>query len=302
MGEYSKRIGDVGEDVVSDFLKLIGWEAPSRNFDFPSINPEKHRRGVHSIDSHFHYLSPMISNTIENILISSKYSTNAYPTSPSAKFKEHYFDLAVAVESFKRSTILQETLALYPTVDGHFVRGLLFWLNNNSNSHSDDLYLKLSNIELPKEINHDGILLVDNKRIEFIYDTISYALLLDRAAKVDFIYFLTGLNNQDYNLRNGPILPVQYITTGILPLRIQNSNGETTVMISTIDPFDKNELIKLMGVAKNIGCNVQVNTIICFPNYLETEHLPIVNNVAMTYDSSFSSRLKVTNFSNPLLR
>ena len=27
MGEFSKRIGDVGENVVTDFLILIGWLA-----------------------------------------------------------------------------------------------------------------------------------------------------------------------------------------------------------------------------------------------------------------------------------
>lgn len=37
MGEYSKRIGEVGEKVVADFLKLIGWNDPQRNFDLASI-------------------------------------------------------------------------------------------------------------------------------------------------------------------------------------------------------------------------------------------------------------------------
>jgi hypothetical protein len=28
MGEFSKRTGDVGEDIVVDFLDLIGWNNP----------------------------------------------------------------------------------------------------------------------------------------------------------------------------------------------------------------------------------------------------------------------------------
>ena len=31
MGEYSKRVGEVGESVVTEFLSLIGWKDPMRN-------------------------------------------------------------------------------------------------------------------------------------------------------------------------------------------------------------------------------------------------------------------------------
>ena len=47
MGEFSKRIGDVGEDIVLDFLALIGWINPVRNFDIQSIDPEKHEKYSH---------------------------------------------------------------------------------------------------------------------------------------------------------------------------------------------------------------------------------------------------------------
>jgi hypothetical protein len=42
MGEFSKRIGENGEEIVIKFLTLIGWHDPVRNFDIPSIDPEKH--------------------------------------------------------------------------------------------------------------------------------------------------------------------------------------------------------------------------------------------------------------------
>jgi len=67
MGEYSKLVGDIGEKVVADFLKIIGWNDPQRNFDLSSIDTE-HRKYSNGLDGYFHYLSPMISNTIENIL------------------------------------------------------------------------------------------------------------------------------------------------------------------------------------------------------------------------------------------
>lgn len=97
MGEYSKRIGDVGEDVVAEFLKLIGWTNPLRNDDIESIDKDFRKR-TNGIDGYFHYINPMVSGTIENIIYSSKYSTDPYPTSQLVtQFKERYFELAKAI-------------------------------------------------------------------------------------------------------------------------------------------------------------------------------------------------------------
>ncbi len=74
MGEFSKRIGELGEDIVVNFLELIGWQQPIRNLDITSIDPEKHGKNSHGIDAYFYYQSSVISRTLENILISVKYS------------------------------------------------------------------------------------------------------------------------------------------------------------------------------------------------------------------------------------
>ena len=67
MGENSKRIGETGEEVVANFLKLIGWNDPQRNIDITSMDTE-HRKYSNGLDGYFHYASPMISNTVENII------------------------------------------------------------------------------------------------------------------------------------------------------------------------------------------------------------------------------------------
>lgn len=301
MGEYSKRVGEVGENVVADFLKLIGWENPLRNDDIESLDTDFRKR-TNGIDGYFHYINPMVSGTIENIIYSSKYSTAPYPISQLVtQFKERYLELAKAIESFKKSEIKQSTINLHQNIDTHFDRGILFWLNN-STSGENDLISRLSRVELNTGVNHDGILLVDNKRIQFIYDSICFAQLKYRQHDVDFVYFNNGLNNDDRNPRNGKIMPVQYINSSILPLRASKEN-ETTIIINAIDNFDKDDLMKYMGIAKNIGCNAQGATLICFPDYSETEHLPTVNNIKQIFnDSSFTSQLKVTNYNNPVLR
>lgn len=301
MGEYSKRIGEVGENVVAEFLNIIGWHNPQRNVDIISVDPEGQKKRTNGYDGYFHYISPMISNTIENILYSSKYSTDPYPANPVTKFKEHYADLSATIESFKKSEIKQQTISLHENIDTHFDRGILFWLNNSGNP-DNDLISKLGRIELNTKIDHDGIFLVDNKRIEFIYDSILFAQNNFRGYDLDFIYFNTGQNYSDTNIRNGKIMPVQFINASIIPLRAFN-NGETVVILNSIDRFDENELMKLMGIAKNIGCNVQGKTFITFPDYLETKHAPVVANRKQIFnDPSFTSNLTITNFNNSILR
>ncbi|MCB0604356.1 MAG: hypothetical protein KDC52_14880 [Ignavibacteriae bacterium] len=301
MGEYSKRVGEVGENVVSDFLKLIGWENPLRNDDIASIDTDFRKR-TNGIDGYFHYINPMVSSTIENVIYSSKYSTDPYPLSQVVtQFKKRYLELAKAIESFKKSELKQNTINLHQNIDTHFDRGILFWLNN-SGTGENDLISRLSRIELNTGVNHDGIFLVDNKRIEFIYDSICFAQLKYRYHDIDFVYFNNGLNNDDRNPRNGKIMPVQYINSSILPLRISKDN-ETVIIINAIDNFDKDDLMKYMGIAKNIGCNAQGATLICFPDYSETEHLPTVNNIKQIFnDASFTSQLEVVNYNNPILR
>ena len=173
MGEFSKRIGEIGEEIVIEFLALIGWHDPNRNFDIPSIDPEKHGKKSHGIDAYFHYRSPVISRTLENILISVKYSKDKYPNAPVEKFKEHYKDLGMAIESFKKSELRSKTINNCSDFEFVFDRGIIFWLNNVDDSQ--ELLHKLYKLEAPKDFNHDGIFLIDNKKIEFFFNALEFA-------------------------------------------------------------------------------------------------------------------------------
>ena len=299
MGEYSKRIGEIGEEIVINFLEIIGWNDVQRNFDIPSIDPEKHKKNTHGIDGYFSYRSPMIVNTLENVLISCKYSNSTYPNSPSSKFKEHYNDLGIAIESFKKSELRASTNNTYNRIESVFDRGVLFWINSDSKSQ-EDLFYKLSRVELPDNITHDGIILIDNKRMEFIYDSLTYIKLNYTNDDIQFVYFQTGFNNDDTSARSGKILPIQLINSSIIPIKVQNSKtGDITFVLSTLENFEKEELIKLMGLAKNISSSFQSKTIIAFPDYSELQHSQIVNNAKQIFeDASYTRNLSVVNFNS----
>ncbi len=301
MGEFSKRIGEIGEEIVIEFLALIGWHDPVRNFDIPSTDIEKHGKNKHGIDAYFHYQSPMIARTLENILISTKYSKDKYPNAPVKKFKGYYKDLGMAIESFKKSELRATTMNCRSDFETVFDRGIIFWLNNVEDD-SQDILQKLFNIDAPKDFTHDGIFLVENKKIEFIFYAIEFAKRKYPNKQIEFTYFATGLNSDDLAVKNGTIMPVQYLSSNILPLRVQTDNGNNTLILCSRDKFEQNELIKLIGLAKNITANFQANTIIAFPDYNRLQHEKLVDNAKQTFEeASFTNTLTVENF-NPNFR
>ena len=184
-------------------------------------------------------------------------------------------------------------------VDGTFERGIIFWINNlNDNTN---LSHKLINIEIPKEYNHDGIVLMDNNKMGFIFDSISYVRNKYRSSNIEFSYFLTGMNNDDVTNKSGKILPVQYLSSNIIPFRVQKKGKKkTTLVLCTNDNFEKAELLKMMGLAKNISLNYQVKTNLVFPDYNKTDHQHTVDLVKQSFvdDTSFVDNLKV--ISHPL--
>lgn len=301
MGEFSKRIGDVGENIVFDFLALIGWHQPVRNFDIPSIDPEKHEKSSHGIDGYFHYKSPVISRTLENVLISVKYSKDKYPNAPVEKFKSYYRDIGMAIESFKKSEIRSKNINSRSDIETTFDRGVIFWLNNVDDD-SSDLLEKLSKLEAPKDYNHDGIFLVDNRKIEFFFNAIEYVKRKFPGKEIQFTYFSTGLNNDNETPKNGGIMPIQYLGSNILPMRVQESSDKNTLVLVSREKFEDEELVKLIGLAKNITANYQSNTVIAFPDYNRLQHEQLVDNAKLLVEeASFTNTLSVENY-NPNFR
>lgn len=298
MGEFSKRIGEIGEEIVIEFLTLIGWHEPNRNFDIPSIDPEKHGKNTHGIDAYFHYQSPVISRTLENILISIKFSKDKYPNAPVRKFKEHYNDLGMAIESFKKSDLRSKNINNRSDFEFVFDRGIIFWLNNTDDD-SQDLLQKLFSLEAPKDFNHDGIFLVDNRKIEFFFSAIEFVNRKFPNKTIQFTYFNTGLNSDNTAPKNGSIMPVQYLASNILPIRVQTDTDKNTFILCSRENFEEDELIKLIGLAKNITANYQSSTIIAFPDYNRLKHEQLVASAKLIFEeASFTNLISVENF-NP---
>jgi hypothetical protein len=113
------------------------------------------------------------------------------------------------------------------------------------------------------------------------------------------------MNNDDQNIRQGKILPVQYLSSSILPFRVQNQlTDEVTLVICTSDNFDEDGLVKLMGLAKNIGNNMQTKTVIAFPDYNKTDHEQRVDLIKQSFNDNFVfiQGLTIESFNSSIIR
>lgn len=305
MGEWSKTIGEYGEETIENFLKLIGWGEAPKNIPFKCLKTKKHstdsekNRQTHGIDFYFSYLSPLVDNTLKNIHISSKYKTSVYPNSPARLFKEYAQELAWTIDCFK---ISQKKSEFSSSIKGykHVEEiGVLFWLTNNETSY-DDLASKLAAVNLNFEGPIQNLYLVDNKRISFIIQALRYANSSYKNHTINFFYPNTGKNiiptqKQDY----GKILPVEYINSSIILLRVQDEVGKTGLIIFSIDPFSKTDLARLIGLSQDLSKSWSGFINICFPNYEKLLHDPEVRQIKADFHKDlFVDNLTVTSYSN----
>lgn len=269
MGEKSKLIGEYGEKSVENFLKLIGWGKSHQNIEFQCSN-ETHKKRTHGLDFFFTYKSPLVDSVLKKINISVKFTDLPYPNSPSSTFKSHFDDLTKAIECFKLSQESKEIVSNIRNYSQSEEVGLLFWLTNNETSYND-LIPKLASVRFSEVYNYDSLYIVDNKRIDFIYKSLKYSLSRFKNCDITFFYPDTGKNIIPTTKRNfGKTLPVEYINTSILPLRIEEtSTKKTTLALYTIEPFNTKDLKRLISLSKELSKSWPSNVIILFPEYNE---------------------------------
>jgi hypothetical protein len=95
MGEKSKKIGEIGENIVGNFFSLLGWEGALSGQVLPCKKPSKHaregsksgKRESHGIDYLYCYRSPLEGSTAESAVVSVKHSGNPYENNPKTTFK-----------------------------------------------------------------------------------------------------------------------------------------------------------------------------------------------------------------------
>lgn len=299
MGEKSKFIGETGEKTVENFLNLIGWTNASKGTEFPCFDTENHdKERTHGLDFYFNYISPLVDGVLKKINISVKFTDNEYLNSPSTKFKEHFIDLVESMECFKFSEnykLITSSVSEYYNTSENI--GVLFWLSNENSVH-DEITSKVSNAILPNTYDFDSVYLVDNKKLEFIFSSIVYASKLDSNLDMTFFYHDTGKNINPLVKKNyGKILPVEFINSSILPIRLENTtNNSTKLVLTCIDNYNIDDLKRLISLSQELTKSWPSDIIIAFPDYNETRHSKEVIIAKSAFENNFTKNISIVSF------
>lgn len=308
MGEWSKKIGEYGENVTEKFFSVIGWHDLSKGIELPCLNSDKHLnengnpKTTHGIDFLYSYMNQFVSGQLNNIVISSKYKTIKYPNSPTGIFKDFMDDLITTLECFDSSTLKDSIRDGFSCSSINDV-GVLFWLNNQEESN-DDLISIVSSARISDTYTDKTIYIMDNKRVAFILEVMKYIKTMSDIFDYNFYYPNTGQNINPQSRENvGKTLPVEYLNSSIIPIKLTNKDNhkETCLFLATLDDFEEGDLIQLIGLAKDITTDLIGQVIIAFPNYRELEHKQAVTQAKQKFQSAqFTKTVKVVNFNNPL--
>ncbi len=307
MGEWSKKIGEYGENIVEKFFSIIGWNDLSKGFDIPCLNEthknqEGNKRKTHGIDFAYSYMNPLVSGQLNSILISAKYKTTKYPNSPTHQFKGYVNDLIIALECYDLSEMKNNTVSGFLSSEVNDI-GILIWLNNNPDS-DDDLIHSVSNMRLFDTHTNKSIFILDNKRVAFILEVMKFVKTMSDKYYYTFYYPNTGKNiNPTTRENDGNILPVEYLNSSLLPIKLVNkdNNKEKCLIIATIDNFEEDDLMRLIGLSYDISTDLVGEVIIAFPDFDEINHDLIVSRTKQKFQTrDFTKNVKVVNFMNPL--
>ncbi|EQB8942035.1 GapS4a family protein [Vibrio parahaemolyticus] len=275
MGEFSKRVGEVGEKIVVDFLRLFGWKNMYNNDELNCIN-SNHGCETHGIDALFAYKSLLQQQTLTSVVVSAKYSSNPYEKVPST-FKSHFNDIAKTVECYSRSELKRELATRIKGTSKKEDIGVLFYLNNVEDPESDNIKSKILKSRVTPDIPFNTIHLVDNARATFLYSALGF--IKSKHGKLSFFCNTTTLNVNS-NTRHTSIMPVEYVTSPIIPMSVPYQDGKKFVLLCDFD-FSEDALNLVYKLAKKLCADFSNHYEIYFKTFNPLHHDPIVDKVKM---------------------
>lgn len=303
MGENSKKIGEHGESYVEKILNVVGWNNLSKGIELKCSNESHFNRNgkpsrTHGIDFQYSYISPLVDGQLNNVIVSVK--NQDYPNNPSQKFRDFMKELIAMLECFDCSEQKQKVTSNFHCNSINDI-GVLFWIEKDENSCSD-LIKSVSSVRLD-DIKNNVIYVVDSRRAKFILEVMRF-IKTKTNYNYSFYYPLTGRNLNPQNRNNiGEILPVEYLNSSIIPVKLEKKDNskEISLLLATIDNFEADDFMRLMGLAKDISTNLVGEVIIAFPDYDQLKDSNVVNELKQGFqDAEFTKTVSVINYIHPI--
>ncbi|MEC5174744.1 hypothetical protein [Chryseobacterium nepalense] len=256
MGEWSRSIGEKGEKIVKFlFEEILNFNSLVENQTIICVKGDKHKlsgtekRNTHGIDGLIYNQSPVEDSLLDIGIISSKYTALEYPNSPSSQFKVYLKDLAYTIECFNKSKIKSDINFNFNSITKSEIIGILVWLSNKSDA-SFDIVSKVDSILIDSDLNFDKIILLDNNKVNFLYESIYKTKEIFKTEYVDFVYHNSSLNfNSMQENSYGKPFPLNYLYSDIIPLRVED-NGNVNLIIYINDDYNSEHFEQILNFAK----------------------------------------------------
>ncbi len=304
MGEWSKSIGEKGEKIVKFvFEDILEFNSLIENSSIDCIKGEQHKdktaqknKSTHGIDGLIYLESQIEDALLDTVVISSKYTTK-YPQNPKSLFKSHLKDLAFTVECFKNSKVNSDINQKFNSVNKTELTGILVWLSNEDDIDFD-LNSKVNSVTIDSELIFDKIILLDNSKVNFLFQSIYRVKEVYGKENVSFVYHNSSLNfNSLQSFTYGKTFPINYFYSDIIPMRVEKGNSVYFILFIN-DDFSIENFSQILSFAKTFDhLNSIEKTIISYKNFDDLNNEKSIKDVLVNFQNySLNKNLLVKKF------
>ncbi len=295
MGENSRNIGELGEAIVKEiFNNILHWGGIN-NIEVVCGKKGEHKKNTHGIDAFTVYKCPLQFG-IQQFVYTSIKNIKDYPNP--AKLLNHAKDIVEASKCFRLSERWRKQRDTgLATRHAH----VLFMLKH-SGADDEPLSAKLSVNELKDK--DEVLYIVDNSKLNFLTNAFNFAKTLypQETHQITFGYPETGVSNGEGCGRqdSGSLIPIQFLTSPILPFRISSDIGDYKVLYLAVkDEFSQDSLIRILALAQSMTSGWCNKIVIGFPDYREGEHAQEKDGAFMRFNQeSFTKMVDVKCYKN----
>lgn len=281
-GEKSKETGEYGEKIVTKLLKLMGWAFPLHPVDVPCHRTDLHRtpnnkdKKNHGLDFLYRYECPLCLDTQKTVSISAKYM-DSYTKNPASKLKKFISELGNTMHCLTLDSELGK-FKINKTIRNIEHVGLLVYLTHNDD-FTQNLFESITPFRNTDKISYKPIYVIDNHIATFLYSSILDAKQYFSDDLIKFAYSNTEQNVGGIGMTSaGSLLPIEFVTSGLLPIQINNTNGKQ-LCLYVLDNFSKENFQSLFYFACKYTNGWATAITIKFFDYNERLHKNIVANV-----------------------
>lgn len=272
MGEKSKRSGEIGENISSELLRLIGWKNSLHNISIDCSSP-KHRNGAgnqrstHGEDQVFIYHNPFHDDRTEIVHVSVKNTLGGPPSEATlkAKFKSHFKECQEIIECAKHSPEVKSISDAHGTRGKKGHSGLLVWLHNDDSDIECNIKPSLASSRLEPDAKFP-IYLIDNARASFLIKIIDDMNRRFQGKKIEFFYPRIGTSVYVNEARSGSSLPLELIASDVVPFLVKSDDSREMVIYAD-QQFSGDAYKKLLSYALQFSSGLVAKIKIGMPDY-----------------------------------